>query len=48
MYENKENFVSLLFYMGMLTIKEEFLGNITLKVPNIAVKGIYYIVNILE
>lgn len=42
MYENKENFISLLFYMGMLTIKESFLGNITLKVPNIAMKEIYW------
>jgi hypothetical protein len=42
MYENKENFISLLFYMGMLTVKESFLGNITLKVPNIAMKEIYW------
>ncbi|WP_234117004.1 AAA family ATPase [Clostridium hydrogenum] len=42
MYESKENFVSLLFYMGMLTIKESFLGSITLKVPNIAMKEIYW------
>jgi hypothetical protein len=42
MYENKENFISLLFYMGMLTVKESFLGNITLKIPNIAMKEIYW------
>jgi len=42
MYDNKENFISLLFYMGMLTIKESFLGNITLKVPNVAMKEIYW------
>ena len=42
MYENKENFVSLLFYMGMLTIKEAFLGNITFSIPNIAMKEIYW------
>jgi hypothetical protein len=42
MYDNKENFISLLFYMGMLTIKEAFLGNITLKIPNIAMKEIYW------
>lgn len=42
MYENKENFISLLFYMGMLTIKESFLGNITLKIPNIAMKEVYW------
>ena len=42
MYENKENFISLLFYIGMLTIKESFLGNITLKVPNVAMKEIYW------
>lgn len=42
MYENKENFISLLFYMGMLTIKESFLGSITLKIPNIAMKEIYW------
>lgn len=42
MYENKENFISLLFYMGMLTIKESFLGSITFKIPNIAMKEIYW------
>lgn len=42
MYENKENFISLLFYMGMLTVKESFLGNTTLKIPNIAMKEIYW------
>lgn len=42
MYENKDNFISLLFYMGMLTIKQSFLGNITLKIPNIAMKEIYW------
>lgn len=42
MYENKENFISLLFYMGMLTIKQSLLGNITLKIPNIAMKEIYW------
>lgn len=42
MYENKENFISLLFYMGMLTIKESFLGSVTLNIPNIAMKEIYW------
>ena len=42
MYDNKENFISLLFYMGMLTVKEAFLGNITLKIPNVAMKEIYW------
>nr|WP_077360107.1 AAA family ATPase [Clostridium saccharoperbutylacetonicum] len=42
MYENKENFISLLFYMGMLTIKEAFLGSLTLRIPNIAMKEIYW------
>lgn len=42
MYDRKENFVSLLFYMGMLTIKESFLGDVTLVIPNIAMKEIYW------
>lgn len=42
MYDNTENFISLLFYMVMLTIKQSFLGNVTLKIPNIAMKEIYW------
>ena len=37
-----KNLKSILFYMGMLTIKESFLGNITLKVPNVAMREIYW------
>ncbi|MGH4139598.1 AAA family ATPase [Clostridium sp.] len=41
-YSEKENFKSLLFYLGMLTIKEQGPGGIVLKIPNYVIKTIYW------
>lgn len=38
----KDDFKSLLFYMGLLTIKEPILNRVILKVPNYAIKGLYF------
>ncbi|OFI05004.1 putative AAA-ATPase [Clostridium acetireducens DSM 10703] len=42
MYSVKENFKSLLFYLGMLTIKGEGPLGTELKVPNYVIKTIYW------
>lgn len=42
MYSIKENFKSLLFYLGMLTIKEQSPIGTVLKVPNHVIKTIYW------
>ena len=42
MYSVKENFKSLLFYLGMLTIKEEGPLGTVLKIPNHVIKTIYW------
>lgn len=42
MYSEKENFKSLLFYLGMLTIKEEASMGTVLKIPNYVIKTIYW------
>ncbi|UZQ49421.1 ATP-binding protein [Clostridium kluyveri] len=42
MYSVKENFKSLLFYLGMLTIKEAGPLGTVLKVPNYVIKTIYW------
>ncbi|EJO5348262.1 AAA family ATPase [Clostridium botulinum] len=42
MYSVKENFKSLLFYLGMLTIKGQGYGGTVLKVPNYVIKTIYW------
>lgn len=42
MYSDKENFKSLLFYLGMLTIKERGPLGTVLKVPNYVIKTIYW------
>ena len=42
MYSVKENFKSLLFYLGMLTIKEEGPNGTILRIPNYVVKTIYW------
>ncbi|WP_142413848.1 ATP-binding protein [Hathewaya massiliensis] len=42
MYSVKENFKSLLFYLGMLTIKEQGPLGTVLKVPNYVIKTIYW------
>lgn len=39
---DEDDFKSLLFYLGMLTIKEKGLGDIVLKVPNNAIEGLYF------
>ncbi|WP_035291694.1 ATP-binding protein [Clostridium sp. KNHs214] len=42
MYSVSENFKSLLFYLGMLTIKGQGLSGTILKVPNYVIKTIYW------
>ena len=42
MYSEKENFKSLLFYLGMLTIKEAGPSGTVLKIPNYVIKTIYW------
>ena len=42
MYSIKENFKSLLFYLGMLTIKEQGPIGTVLKIPNHVIKTIYF------
>ena len=42
MYSEKENFKSLLFYLGMLTIKEQGPLGTVLKIPNYVIKTIYW------
>ena len=42
MYSEKENFKSLLFYLGMLTIKESGTMGTVLKIPNYVIKTIYW------
>src|SRR6056297_1235097 len=39
---NKEELISLMFYMGMLTIDESILANVKLRVPNLVIKEIYW------
>jgi len=38
----REEIISLMFYMGMLTIKEPYLANVKLHVPNLVVKELYW------
>ncbi|SFB31210.1 ATP-binding protein [Clostridium frigidicarnis] len=42
MYSVKENFKSLLFYLGMLTIKEQGPIGTVLKIPNYVIRTIYW------
>jgi hypothetical protein len=42
MYSQKENFLSLLYYLGMLTIKEQFEDQVILTIPNYVVRTIYW------
>lgn len=42
MYDNKENFKSLLFYLGLLTIKSVNANMVTLCIPNYVIKSIYW------
>lgn len=39
---DEDDFKSLLFYLGMLTIEEERLNRVVLKVPNYVIKGLYF------
>ncbi len=39
---SKDDFKSLLFYLGMLTIEKKVLDRAVLKVPNYAIKGLYF------
>lgn len=42
MYEKPENFVSMLYYIGMLTIKEGVLNKTVLGIPNYVIRKIYW------
>ncbi len=42
MYDKPENFVSMLYYIGMLTIKEGILNKTVLGVPNYVIRKIYW------
>src|SRR6056297_1253486 len=39
---NKDELISLMHYMGMLTIDEAILANVKLRVPNLVIKEIYW------
>lgn len=39
---DEDNFKSLLFYLGMLTIDKSVLGGVTFKVPNYVIKALYF------
>ncbi|MGL5087055.1 MAG: AAA family ATPase, partial [Clostridium sp.] len=39
---DEDDFKSLLFYLGMLTIDKEVLNRVILKVPNYAIEGLYF------
>ena len=41
-YFDADDFKSLLFYLGLLTIDSSMLGRVKLKVPNYAIKGLYF------
>jgi len=38
----QDDFISLLFYLGLLTIDERVLSRVKLRVPNYAIKGLYF------
>jgi len=42
MYHDKNNFLSLLFYMGMLTISGAYKNKVYLSIPNYVIKSIYW------
>ncbi|MCY6355111.1 ATP-binding protein [Clostridium sp. ZS2-4] len=42
MYSKSENFISLLYYLGMVTIKEPFEDQVVLTIPNYAIRTIYW------
>ncbi|MFW6262917.1 MAG: AAA family ATPase [Thermotogota bacterium] len=39
---NKDELISLMFYMGMLTIDEPIMANVKLRVPNLVIREIYW------
>jgi len=39
---DEENFISLLFYMGLLTIDKPVLGNVKLRIPNYSIKTVLW------
>jgi hypothetical protein len=42
MYETRENFVSILFYIGLLTIADSDLGLSRFRIPNYVIRTIYW------
>jgi hypothetical protein len=38
----KDDFTSLLFYLGLLTIRESLPGEVSLQIPNYVIRGLYY------
>jgi hypothetical protein len=50
MLSDDSQFVSLLFYMGLLTIKEPYLNKVRLEIPNYSVKTLFweYIVRMVQ
>ena len=42
MYADKENFKSLLYYLGMLTIKQPYMNGVELTIPNYVIKTVYW------
>lgn len=41
-YFDEDDFKSLLFYLGLLTIDKGILGGLSFKVPNYVIKGLYF------
>ncbi len=39
---SRDNFASLLFYLGLLTIKNAIPGEVLLQIPNYVIRGLYY------
>lgn len=39
---SQDDFTSLLYYLGLLTIDKKVLDSVSLKTPNYAIKGLYY------
>lgn len=39
---SRDDFISLLFYLGLITIKNAIPGEVTLTIPNYVIRGLYY------
>jgi hypothetical protein len=39
---NEKHFVSLLFYLGLLTIEKSVMGNVRLCIPNYSIKTVFW------